>query len=55
MFSFSPGTIHQEIALKKCVIIEVSSHLNDRVRVEFASFEKFKWIANHKRKEILKL
>ena len=34
-FHFPPGSIHQEIALEKCVIIEASSpHLNDRVRVE---------------------
>lgn len=34
-FHFPPGSIHQEIALKKCIIIEASSpHLNDRVRVE---------------------
>ena len=34
-FHFPPGSIHQEIALEKCIIIEASSpHLNDRVRVE---------------------
>lgn len=32
---FPPGSIHQEIALEKCVLLEVSTpHFNDRVRVE---------------------
>ena len=34
-FHFRPGTIHQEIAITNCVIIEASTpHFNDRVRVE---------------------
>ena len=32
---FAPGTIHQEIAVTDCVLIEASTpHFNDRVRVE---------------------
>ncbi|QNI72332.1 hypothetical protein [Synechococcus sp. NOUM97013] len=32
---FPPGSIHQEIALEQCVLLEVSTpHFNDRVRVE---------------------
>ena len=56
-FHFSPGTIHQEIALKKCVIIEASSpHLNDRVRVEsLFGLKNFSGLATTKIKEIIKL
>ena len=35
VFHFPPGAIHQEEAISKCKIIEVSTpHFNDRVRVE---------------------
>tara|TARA_Y100001958_G_C20968212_1_gene364284 strand:+ start:277 stop:699 length:423 start_codon:yes stop_codon:yes gene_type:complete len=56
-FHFSPGTIHQEIALKKCVIIEASSpHLNDRVRVEsLFGLKDLTGLPTTKKKEILKL
>ena len=34
-FHFPPGSVHQEVALSDCVIIEASTpHGNDRVRVE---------------------
>ena len=56
-FHFYPGTIHQEIALKKCVIIEASSpHLNDRVRVEsLFGLKDLSGLPTTKKKEILKL
>jgi len=56
-FHFSPGIIHQEIALKKCVIIEASSpHLNDRVRVEtMFGLKDLSGLPTTKKKEILKL
>ena len=32
---FPPGSIHQELALERCILLEVSTpHFNDRVRVE---------------------
>ncbi len=34
-FHFPPGSIHQELAISDCTIIEASTpHFNDRVRVE---------------------
>ena len=34
-FHFPPGSIHQELAITNCTIIEASTpHFNDRVRVE---------------------
>ena len=34
-FHFPPGSIHQELAITDCTIIEASTpHFNDRVRVE---------------------
>lgn len=35
MLHFPPGSVHQEIALQECILLEVSTpHFNDRVRVE---------------------
>jgi len=34
-FHFPPGSIHQELAITNCTIVEASTpHFNDRVRVE---------------------
>ena len=55
-FHFPPGSIHQEIALKKCLIIEASSpYLNDRVRVEKFFGMSEKGLPTTQLNEIIKL
>ena len=55
-FHFPPGSIHQEIALEKCLIIEASSpHLNDRVRVEKFFGMNEKGLPTTQLNEIIKL
>jgi len=55
-FHFPPGSIHQEIALEKSIIIEASSpHLNDRVRVEKFFGMQENGLPTTQLKEIIKL
>lgn len=55
VFHFPPGAVHQEEALTKCKIIEVSTpHFNDRVRVEpkYGIYEK-RGLPSTKRSEVI--
>ena len=56
-FHFPPKCVHQEIAMKNCVIIEASSpHFNDRVRVEkILGIKNFEGMPTTKKSEIKKL
>jgi mannose-6-phosphate isomerase-like protein (cupin superfamily) len=54
IFHFSPGLVHQEHALTKCVIIEASTpYFNDRVRVEKKyGLKQLEGLSSTKSKEI---
>lgn len=54
-FHFPPGSVHQEEAVEKCVIIEASTpHFNDRVRVEEKyGIKKVSGLKSTKRSEVI--
>ena len=53
-FYFPQGSIHQEIALTNCTIIEASTHFfNDRVRVDKNYGYEIKGLPSTKKKDVI--